>query len=171
MPINISEEVTSFKISVFVCCHYITGTIKLCIFGWGCLVFWALHKNSSLSCDTWGKLIAHLWFEAWEENKQKKKKKTKLQNTTTVLFLFSKMHWKPHFCYSVWVSRGDFNYQWMYVLAVLAGCTYCLHAYLEWMQTPLNLWGPLYNNWGTVSSNEYCKARWPECLEMCTISF
>lgn len=59
----------------------------------------------------------------------------------------------------------------MYVLAVLAGCTYCLHAYFDWMQTPLTLWGPLYNNRGNVSSNENCKARWPECLEMCTIFF
>lgn len=63
------------------------------------------------------------------------------------------------------------SYQWMYDPAVLTGCTYCLHAYPEWMQTPLNLWGPLYNNWRNVSSIEYCKARWPECLEMCTIFF
>lgn len=63
------------------------------------------------------------------------------------------------------------DYLWMYDPAVLTGCTYGLHACPEWMQTPLNLWGPLYNNWGNVSSIEYCKARWPDCLEMCTIFF
>lgn len=60
----------------------------------------------------------------------------------------------------------------MYDPAVLTGCTYGLHAYSEWMQTPMNLWGPLYmTTEDTVSSIEYCKARWPECLETCTIFF
>lgn len=60
------------------------------------------------------------------------------------------------------------GYQWMYDPAVLTGCTYCLHVDTS---TFKNLWGPLYNNWGNVSSIEYCKASWPECLEMCTIFF
>ena len=46
--------------------------------------------------------------------------------------------------------RWRSSYQWMYDPAVLTGCIYCLHAYPEWMQTPLNLWGPLYNNWGNA---------------------
>lgn len=169
MPINISEEVTWFNISVFVCCHYITETKLYFWLGPSC--FLGPPKESKFVMWHLGKINCTPVIWSLGRKWAKKKKKTKLQNTTTVLFLFLKMHWKPHFCYSVRVSKGNFNYQWMYVLAVLAGCTYCLHAYLEWMQTPLKLWGPLYNNWGNVSSNEYCKARWPECLEMCTIFF
>lgn len=87
-----------------------------------------------------------------------------------IMYLFVS---RRHVSASVWkCPKGVVDNQWMYDPAVLTGCTYCLHAYPNVdTSTFKNLWGPLYNNWGNVSSIEYCKASWPECLEMCTIFF
>lgn len=73
-------------------------------------------------------------------------------------------------CYRVSVPSDVVISECMTLQCWLAALIVCM-LFPEWMQTPLNLWGPLYNNWRNVSSIEYCKARWPECLEMCTIFF